>query len=179
MRVTRVRDAIVGWAVIIIVLFFIVRLALSAIPVVVAIATWYLLYRLIKAYDKTPYIYSRFFTALLVSWAIIFPSMHPPQEAYAPTPRFLLGVVTVAVFVGFCVWNALAVKTATESKWSTDPQAVSGWVTTENHPFAGFASFTLMLFTMAYLLMPMLVAFFPQYASFWSHFLDALNQSAA
>lgn len=174
----------VGVPLLVLVLFVVVGLA----PYIIAVIAWILLYRLVIRYDAAPYTYGRFASALLVAWALDAALFRGAVETLPALFRhFVPAIIVVSVFAGFYAWNTLPTSPAKRGVWPKSNYVASSAphelgpapqpVVVESHPFAAFASFMLMLFVMAYVVMPILTACIPSYASLWSIKSSTDNES--
>lgn len=87
---------------------------------------------------------------------------------------FAPAVVIASAFAGFCAWTMLPATPLEQESWrftpgaSAEPSRSAVKEVTERHPFAGGASFLMMLFAMTYLVTPIVRTFFPTFKWFWN-----------
>jgi hypothetical protein len=168
-------------------LAFIAFFALRLAPIVIAVIAWALLYRLVKREDVAPYTYSRFACGLLVAWALdglLFRAA--VGYLHGSFRHFVPAIIVVSVLVGFFVYRGLPNEPVKREQWFMREKLVAkakatglsgNPLVTLGHPFAGFASFLLMLFLMVYVVTPVLTTYLPSYSAFWTNMLSTASDT--
>lgn len=146
-----------------------VKIVVAVAPIVIALFVWVICFYIV-AKESPPYRYGRFAFALLVAWvvdALLFRFFL--SESPGGFRHFVPGIVVASLFAGYVAW---------QSCWTEPVDIKPSDYRLSSHPYSGRLSFFMMVFVMFYVVMPMFVAFFPQYSTFWSDAINAFTQGS-